>query len=209
MATSPIELPSTPAQSLEVLGAEVCERRDAARNRRRILVAAAELIAERGAENVSMEAIAEAAGVGKGTLFRRFGGRVGLMHALLDERERELQNELIRGEPPLGPGAPPVERLVAFGRRVIAHLDRNGDLLLAAETGKPWVRLNAPVYTFYRTHLRTLVQEAAPEADADYLADTLLAPLAADFHLFLRRVREMPVERIEVAYEDLVRRLLG
>ena len=38
-----------------------------------------------------MDAVAEAAGVGKGTLYRRFGDRNGLAYAILDEREREFQ----------------------------------------------------------------------------------------------------------------------
>jgi AcrR family transcriptional regulator len=194
---------------MPITGMDPCERADAARNRLLIVDAAERLIAERGVENVSMEAIAAEAGVGKGTLFRRFGDRGGLMHALIDTRERELQEELIRGEPPLGPGAPAGERLVAFGQRLIDHIDANGDLLLAAETGGRGVRFNAAVYVFYRTHLLTLVREAAPGADAEYLADALLAPLGADFHLYLRRVRGLPRERIAAGYEQLVRRLLG
>ena len=202
-----IELPSVPLTSLPVVDGTPCERADAARNRRRILCEAARLIDERGADGVTMDEIAEAAGVGKGTLFRRFGDRVGLMHALLDERERELQESLIRGAPPLGPGAPAVERIVAFGRALLAHCDANGDLLAAAERGPG--RFNARVYVFYRTHLLTLVREAAPDADADYLADVLLAPLAARFHLYLRDARGFDLERIEAGYEDLVRRVLG
>jgi AcrR family transcriptional regulator len=174
-----------------------------------ILCAAERLIAERGVDKVSMEAIADAAGVGKGTLFRRFGDRGGLMHTLLDARERDLQEGMIRGEPPLGPGAPPVERLVAFGRRVLEHIDANGDLLHAAETGARGVRFNAAVYVFYRTHVLSLIRDAAPHLDADYLADALLAPLGADFHLYLRRVRELPPERVADGYEQLVRRLLA
>jgi AcrR family transcriptional regulator len=201
-----IDLPSAPLTSLPVLDGTPCERADAARNRRRILEAAAELIDEQGAEHVSMEAIAEAAGVGKGTLFRRFGDRVGLMNALLDERERDLQEAMIRGAAPLGPGAPPVERIVAFGRALLAHIESNGELLLSAERGA--ARFNARVYVFYRTHLLTLIRDAAPEADADYLADVLLAPLAARFHLYMRRAREFDLERLETGYEDLVRRAL-
>ncbi len=205
MKTAPTQLPIAPSRPLAVGGADLCERADAARNRLRILAAAARLIEERGVEQVSMEAIASAAGVGKGTLFRRFGDRGGLMHALLDERERELQDEIIRGEPPLGPGAPPAERVVAFGRRMIEHIELNGALLLAAERG---TRLVSPVYLFYRTHLTGLVREAAPDADAEYLADVLLAPLGADVHLYLRRVRGLPAERAAEGYEDLVRRVL-
>ena len=200
------ELPSAPMVPLPVSGGERFERADAARNRLRILAAAARLIEEHGVEHVSMDAIAAAAGVGKGTLFRRFGDRSGLMHALLDERERELQEEIIRGAPPLGPGAPPVDRLVAFGRRLIGHIERGGDLLLAAERGS---RLVSPVYLFYRTHLIGLVRDAAPGADAEYLADVLLAPLGADLHLCLRRMRELSRERAADGYEDLVRRVLG
>jgi AcrR family transcriptional regulator len=209
VSTRPIELPTASPTTLPVAGEDVCERADAARNRLLILSAAERLIDERGAEHVSMEAIAEAAGVGKGTLFRRFGDRGGLMHSLLDTRERELQDEMIRGAPPLGPGAAPEERLVAFGQRVIEHLDANGELLLAAESGRRGVRFNAAVYVFYRTHVLTLVREAAPGADADYLADALLAPLGADFHLYLRRVRGLPLERVVAGYEELVRRLVG
>jgi AcrR family transcriptional regulator len=54
-----------------------------------------------------MDAVAAEAGVGKGTLFRRFGDRAGLAVALLDERERDLQAAVLSGPPPLGPGAPP------------------------------------------------------------------------------------------------------
>ena len=103
VSITPTELPTAPEQVLPVLGGETCERADAARNRARILAVAARLFDQRGVENVSMDAIAEAAGVGKGTLFRRFGDRAGLAHSLLNERERELQEELIRGDPPLGP----------------------------------------------------------------------------------------------------------
>ena len=91
------------------------ERADARRNRERILCAAARLVDERGIDCVSMDDVAAAAGVGKGTLYRRFGDRWTLLRALIDEPERDFQDELIRGEPPLGPGGPPMERLRAFG----------------------------------------------------------------------------------------------
>ena len=185
------------------------QRADAARNRLLILEAAERLIEEHGVERVSMDAIAAEAGVGKGTVFRRFGDRASLMHSLLDERERELQEELIRGAPPLGPGAPPAERLVAFGQRLAEHLEATGDLVLAAESGTRWARYNAPVYAFYRVHVAALVREVDPEADADYLAEVLLAPLAADFFLYLRRGRAFEPARIAAGYEELVRRLCG
>ena len=92
------------------------ERGDAARNRALLLDAARRLIAERGADAVTTDDIAAAAGVGKGTLFRRFGSRAGLMIVLLDEDEKAEQQAFMFGPPPLGPGAPPLDRLLAYGR---------------------------------------------------------------------------------------------
>jgi AcrR family transcriptional regulator len=195
-------------QALPTVDADPCERADAARNRRRILAAAAKLIEERGVEHVSMDAIAAQAGVGKGTLFRRFGDRSGLVMALLDERTREFQDGLIRGEPPLGPGADPVERVCAFGRGMLALLEAHGEMLLAASLGARWVRGEAGVYALYRTHLAMLMREAAPELDDEYLAEALLAPLTPETFLYLRKGRELPLERIEAGYEQLVRRLI-
>ena len=102
------------------------ERADAARNRARILCSAARLFDERGIECVSMDDIADAAGVGKGTVFRRFGSRSSLAQAVLSERERAFQEHIVRGTPPLGPGAPPRERLSAFGEGLLDHLHAHG-----------------------------------------------------------------------------------
>src|SRR5260221_9756214 len=101
--------------ALPLLEPEAPERVDAARNRERILATAARLFGERGADCVSMDEVADAAGVGKGTVFRRFGSRAALAQAVLSEQESLFQEDLIRGEPPLGPGAPARERLIAFG----------------------------------------------------------------------------------------------
>ena len=73
------------------------ERADARRNRERILCAAARLIDEKGIDCMSMGDVAHAAGVGKGTLYRRFGDRAALLRALISEPEQEFQDNLIRG----------------------------------------------------------------------------------------------------------------
>lgn len=57
-------------------------RADARRNQERLLDAARELIAERGA-NVPLEDVARAAGVGIGTLYRRFPDREALLRAVV------------------------------------------------------------------------------------------------------------------------------
>jgi AcrR family transcriptional regulator len=192
---------------LPVLTDEPPERADAARNRARVLAAAVRLFEERGADCVSMDEVAAAAGVGKGTLFRRFGDRAGLAQAVLDERERRFQEEVIRGPAPLGPGAPPIERLVAFGERVIAIRDQHLALVLMAEDRE--ARFRSGPFAFYRLHITVLAREADPLLDGEYVADVLLAALSAQLIAYMTKVREMPLERITAGWAELVRRLLS
>jgi AcrR family transcriptional regulator len=181
------------------------ERRDAARNRELILAAARRLFERDGPGAVSMDRVAEEAGVGKGTLYRRFGDRAGLALALLDARERELQEQLIRGPAPLGPGAAPVDRIVAFGHAWLDVLDSHGDIVLAAESGPIGTRFRGSVYASHRTHLELLVAEARPDADAGYLADALLAALDSELVLFMRTDRGRSLDEIKAGFAELAR----
>ncbi len=190
---------------LRVIDSVPSERSDAQRNRERILTAAECLIAAAGVESVSVDRIAAQAGVGKGTVFRRFGDRVGLVRALLSQREAALQERLIRGAPPLGPGAPPLERLLAFGPAYLAFVAENGELLVAAEMG---ARHGGEPYVFLHTHVHYLLREADPDVDADYTADALLAPLRAGLVLHQLRIRSMPLERLADGWTQIASRLL-
>jgi AcrR family transcriptional regulator len=205
------ELPTIQSQGpfdLPVVG-EPSERADAARNRDRILCAAARLFDETADPNaVTMDAVAAAAGVGKGTVFRRFGDRAALMRSLLDEHEASFQENAIRGEPPLGPGAPAVDRLVAFGHARFDLLERHGLMIAAAEVSERGERFDEPVYVFYRSHIGMLVRDARPDCDAEYVTEALLAPLAATAFMYQRRARGMTLERVKQGYEWLVRGLL-
>src|SRR3954447_14392716 len=194
--------------ALPLINAEPPERADAARNRRAVLDAAARLFARDGAACVTMEAVAAEAGVGKGTVFRRFGDRASLARAVLSDQEAPLQEAMIRGAPPLGPGAPARERLLAFGREYLRFLDRHADLLLAAE-GPTGTWLASGVYALYRTHLALLLAEAGCGARSQYLADVLMAPLAAPAFMYQRRVRGLSLEEQIEAYEDLLARVLS
>jgi AcrR family transcriptional regulator len=196
------ELPMAP---LPLIEQPPPERADATRNRARILTAARQLFAERGASCVSMDEIAARAGVGKGTLFRRFGSRAALALALLSEHEVCFQEGLIRGQPPLGPGAPPLERLRAFGEARLELMDEHADVLAAAEIGPD--RFDSPPYVVYRLHMTLLLREAAPERDPIYIVETLLAGLGVDLFLYLRDGRGMSLEDIKAGWGALVRRL--
>jgi AcrR family transcriptional regulator len=195
----PIELP---------LLAAPAERADAARNRRRILDAAERLFARDGVACTSMDAIAAEARVGKGTVFRRFGDRASLALALLESSERAFQEAFIRGPSPLGPGAPPSERVIAFGHGLLHHLSANGDLVLAAQTaGTPGRRLDAGPYNAYHAHLTILIRAAAPDLDPVYTADALLAPLGAEIVLHQLRQRHMTLEELAAGWEAMARRI--
>src|SRR4051794_1011901 len=195
-------------QELPVIGTEPPERADAARNRRRILAAAEKLFAQRGVSCTSMDAIAAEAGVGKGTLFRRFGDRATPARNLLSERDTAFQEAFIRGAPPLGPGAPPAERLVAFGEGMLDLLESHGDLLLVAEGGDPAAQQRSQAWASYHLHVRTLIAEAAPDLDEEVCADMLLAALSARTYFHQRRGRGIELERLKAGWASLVRRLL-
>lgn len=192
-----------------MLGSQRRERADAAKNRLAILAAAERLVAERGVGAVTMDDVACAACVGKGTLFRRFGDRASLLRALLDERERTFQEGFIRGPAPLGPGAPARERLVAFGHRLLEMIEIQGDLLAAAESGPRGQRLRHSVYGVYRLHVTTLLREIAPQRDPDYMADALLATLAAELVLHQRRNQGLSLQRLKDGWRELVSLIAG
>ncbi|MFC8190569.1 TetR/AcrR family transcriptional regulator [Cellulomonas sp. NPDC057328] len=164
---------------LPVVGAPVPERADAARNRVRVLEAAAALHAEGGVAALTTDAVAARAGVGKGTIYRRFTDKGGLAAALLDERGRRLQERMLAGPPPLGPGAPPLDRLAAFVVAYVEHTVGSLDLVLLSETATPGGRLAKPVYPFWRRHVEVLLEEAGAPAPRTR-AEALLAALAAE-----------------------------
>lgn len=173
--------PQSASSRLELLRPEpVRERADAARNREKVLAAAARLFAEKGVEAVSMDAIAAEAGVGKGTLFRRFGDKSGLAVALLDARERDLQERILSGPPPLGPGADAAARLLAFVEAYLDYLFGHLDLTRMSETASPGARYRIGAYRFWHRHLAILLGEACPSQDADVLAHGLLAALSGE-----------------------------
>ena len=183
------------------------ERGDAARNRALLLQAARNLIAERGADAVTMDDVAAAAGVGKGTLFRRFGSRAGLMTVLLDEDERASQQAFLFGPPPLGPDAPPLDRLVAFGRDRIRFAHTHHELLSAAHRD-PRRRFGPPAAVM-RTHVRVLLQSAGTTGDLDAQTDALLALLEANYVEHKLNNGGHTLETLGDAWESLARKLCG
>lgn len=183
-------------------------RADAARNRALLLEAAARLAERCGAASITMESVAAAAGVGKGTVSRRFGDRNGLLQALLDHAERQFQEALLSGPPPLGPGADPVTRLHAYGPAAVRHERLHRDLYLAAEP-PPGRRHSFPAQQLRHRHIALLLRAAVPDADAGLLAHTLLASVDRVLVDHLLREEGVTLERVDAAWHDLLDRVLG
>jgi len=187
------------------------ERRDAAENRQQVLAAAAQLFAERGVVAVSMDEIARAAGVGKGTLYRRYAHKGALCEALLDENTRRMQADVLAGlcdrqRTALG-------QLADFLAHLFAHNEENAELLSAVSDAAFGSRRDA----FYRSapyqwqrlmvigFLRRAVADGeCGELDIDYLTDTLLAPLDIDLYLFQRHALGLDRARIVAGAQRLL-----
>jgi AcrR family transcriptional regulator len=166
-------------------------RADASRNEIRVLDAARRLAGEGGAQSLTIAQVAHEAGVGKATVIRRFGDKAGLIAALLGDQERRLQDQIIRGRPPLGPGAPPLDRIDAFLGALTRLYVRELGLVYASETASPGARYRTGAHHAWRHHLALLVREARPDLDAELVAHVLLAPLAAESLATLRRPSEL------------------
>lgn len=191
---------------LPLLGAPPPERRDAARNRALLLDAAQRLVERHGAAAVTMDAVAAEAGVGKGTVFRRFDSREGLMAALLNHSEMEWQAQVLSGPPPLGPEADPWDRLLAFGRSRLEATLLYSDLI--REAGRAGTRSYA-AYSFTAMHVRYLLSQLEVEGDLAMLAIALLAPFEMPILDQQVVVEGFPVDRVYAGWVDLARRITG
>ncbi|WP_229791673.1 TetR/AcrR family transcriptional regulator [Micromonospora fulviviridis] len=181
-----------------LLASASAERADAAANRQRILAAAERLFAERGPQ-ISMTELASAAGVGRATLYRRYPDVTSVAVALLDVHEQQLQQQMISGPPPLGPGASPRRRLQAFYDAMIDLLEQHLPLALGAEQGA--TRFATGAYGFWRTFVISLIRAAGRQDDA--LADALLAPLAPELYRYQRQDRGQTVSQVKGALARL------
>lgn len=197
---------TNPGQLPLLSGGVVRERADAARNRLKVLAAADNLFTARGVATVTMDDVAVAAGVGKGTLYRRFGDKSGLAAALLDEREAQLQERLLSGPPPLGPGAPPADRLVAFTTAYLHYVDAHLDLVTMSQNASPTARFRTGSHQLWRQHCRYLLTEAHVP-DPGIRADALLAALTGEQIRHWRRDEGHPLSSLAEAMARIARRL--
>jgi len=170
------------------------------------------MVAELGVDKITMDALAERSGLGKGTVFRRFGSRAGIFMALLDAGELGFQARVLSGPPPLGPGAEPLDRLLAFGPARLRFLQENREIARAALGGRATVPSGPPA-TMTQRHIRMLLTQLHVDTtDLDVLAMQLTAALEVPLLLYGvpqdHNAADEPFEgRLSRGWEDLVRRL--
>ncbi|MGZ8176475.1 TetR/AcrR family transcriptional regulator [Williamsia sp. SKLECPSW1] len=196
-----------PTADLPVVDGVESVRADAVRNRSMLLDAAQRLVEAHGAAAVTMDEVARAAGVGKGTVFRRFGTRAGLMRSLLDHSETEMQRAFLAGPPPLGPGAPARERLVAYGRARLAMVCAHLDILTEADEAAGALRLDHPARRVSAIHVQALLVELGFPAPAIAIREAVMAPLEPAVVGFLLRREGMSLEQLGDSFEELIRSL--
>lgn len=192
------------------------ERRDAAENRALILQTAEKLFEERGVNEVNMADIAQAAGVGKGTLYRRFANKGELCLALMDTQMTDFQDAMISRMRTLSEqNVPKLKQLDQFLDALVHFTDIHSPLLCVAQRAgllQEEVENNAiqlPHFWQYMT-VKGLLRSAqidgelSSDLDVEYLADALLAPLKADIFRYQRRVREFSLDRISAGLRTIV-----
>ncbi|MEV4757906.1 helix-turn-helix domain-containing protein [Micromonospora sp. NPDC049559] len=181
----------------------MAERADAVRNRAAVLSAAEALFQREDLDHVSLARIAEAAGVGKATVVRRFGDLLGLVGALIAPRVTALQDRVRSGEPPLGPGGDPVVRLHVYLDALFDFVLENRRLIRALEQYGPYAYYANPASQFWIDELADRIHAARPTVDAGYLAHAVFTALRADVVDYLREHRHMDTDRIRAGVHAL------
>jgi AcrR family transcriptional regulator len=188
----------------------VKERADAARNRQAILAAASTLFET--AEDpltVTMDDVAAAAGVGKGTLFRRFGDRTGLLRGVFDARIADLMTAIIVGPPPLGPATKPRERLLALLDAMVEFKLDNRKLTRALEqTSERASFLESPSYLLAHALFTDLLSGLVAEDRAAWTAHALLSFTRIDLLETLITTQQWSTARLRQEIQDVAARIL-
>jgi len=166
-------------------------RADAVKNRELLLRAASRLFAMHGIDEVTMSAVAEEAGVGKGTLYRHFANKTELCLALLDHQQRELQANTLSQ---LRQDLPPVEKLLWFLENTLSFVVKNLGLMPIGMPGQGLPTLNHAAHLWWRQTIRGLLSQChLTQIDLDYATDTLyvmLDPNVVDYQVRVRGLQQ-------------------
>lgn len=173
------------------------ERRDAAENRQRILNAAQKLFEQNGVEQVSMNQIAIEAGIGSGTLYRRYKNKSELCLDLkkdnFEQLFKDIEKHLLQHK-----SDSPDQRLKEVLRLFICFREKNIQLMTGIDYGAVINRSNAITQTPVYNKMHGIAVELLSEMTASdrnepknvFRADMLVyALLKGDSYIFQKNVR--------------------
>lgn len=185
-------------------------RKDAVRNRAALFAAADSLFARcESPDEVTMADIAATAGVGKASLFRAFGDRTGLIHALYEARLEPIRDAVEQGPPPLGPATAPPERVPALLDALLCFKLDNRHLALALEGSGADSPYRTEHYERWHALLRDLLERIPGPADSDFTAHALLAATRADLVEYLAGDRRMSREEMREQLAGFTATVIG
>lgn len=173
-------------------------RADALKNRAILLQTAMRLFNEHSVDEVSMSAIAEAAGLGKGTLYRHFQNKNELCEALLDQDQRDLQARTLDQMRQL---IAPHEKLRWFLREVVNFAEQHHALFYASIGAELLVH---PAHWWWRQTIRGLLVQMKIAGDVDYQADMLYSQVSVISLHYMRQIRGYSIERILTGLYDVI-----
>ena len=189
------------------------ERRDAAEHRQLILEVAQHLFAEQGVDAVSMHQIAMAAGIGQGTLYRRYAHKGELCMDLMRERYERFAEE-VEGLIEANATSSALERLDLILAHIVAFLEEHGALLgpvaapdmryapcSEADKSRQFSFQQESFYPWLHQLFTELLAEAVEQGDlvsldVPYTSDAILSVLHPMFYRFQRQERGFSPERI-------------
>jgi len=181
-----------------------------------VLAAAARLFGDRGVEAVTMDEIAQAACVGKGTLYRRYADKGQLVLALMDACVQRLQGQVSAALRQSSSSASPIGQLEAVLGCMLGwveeHVSWLGVLSDHAAGPRRGAVYGGHLYSWMHGVVLELLEQAVATGDATiddcvYTADALLALLDIDLYVFQRRERGYSPEQILAGMRRLVRGL--
>ena len=188
-------------------------RADASRNRKALLKAAGTLFdSATDPASVTMEDVALAAGVGKGTLFRRYGSRAGLLHAVAESKMTDLMEAVLSGPPPLGPKTPPRKRLSAVLTAIVMFKASNLGISRALEADRggltPTPFLDSQPYQRAHALLIEIISQLGKN-DPSFYAHALLGFTRADFVEHMMRKENYSTATLEKRMRSFVNSLFA
>lgn len=202
--------------SLVELICEQHERADAAANRQQILTAARHLFEQRGVEQVTMDEVALAAGVGKGTLYRRYADKAALVVALMDACFVDFERETLAQLEASSEATSGIDQLHAFLDRLIDWTEEHTPWLgVIADQSNGFRRGSGrcgPIYRWLHGVVDYLLRRAAAAGetcidDTPYVADVILSAVDVDLYVFQRRERNYSPEQIRAGLHQVVESL--